>query len=556
MSLITVSDLTIGLRAIAGKSYPVVDGVSVAVPAGQSLGIAGESGSGKSTLLLAMMGLTKPGLAHFAGQATFAQEPMLGQSDEALNKVRGGQLALIPQNASTALTPSLRIGQQIDEALVLHDDLDAGARRQRVLELLSRVQLPEPEALSRRYPHQLSGGQLQRVAIAMALAGRPRALLLDEPTTGLDVTTQLGILDLLGALRREEGVALVCVSHDLGVIAYLCEHLVVMYAGRIVESGPTADILTSPRHPYARALLDSIPRLASGGLPLSIPGRPPAAAERGVGCDFAPRCKNARDECRSKVPTLAEIGSERQVACFFPVGETVSSAEKGEVRAVATASPVLSLDNVSVNYRRKRFFDVFQAPPPATVRNVSLSLGEGEVLGLVGESGSGKSTLLRVIAGLWPLAGGRIDRPGASTGTPNQESRRAVQLIFQNPDASLNPRHTIEEIIAQPLRLYFGLGRDEIRATAERLLSDVNLDPRYVSRYPGQLSGGERQRIAIARAFAARPKVLLCDEITSALDVSVQASVLRLIRDLGIARGVASLLVSHDLAAVRALSHR
>jgi peptide/nickel transport system ATP-binding protein len=556
MSLIDVTSLTIGIGVPDGRSFPVVDAVDLSVDEGESLGIAGESGSGKSTLLLAMMGLVKTGLRHLKGQSSFDGMPMLGRGDEDLNDIRGGRLALIPQNAGTALTPSMRIGRQIDESLRLHGSLSADARNRRIVDLLARVQLPDPANLARRYPHQLSGGQLQRVAIAMALAGEPKALLLDEPTTGLDVTTQLGLLELLTDLRRSEGVALICVSHDLGVIAHLCHRLAVMYAGSIVETGGAAEILAAPRHPYSRALIASIPRIADGVLPQSIPGRPPAAADRTKGCNFAPRCAAARDACLVNAPALQPIAKGHQVACFFPTAGPLSQHDAVAMGSGAAGRPVLRLVDVSVSYQRLGLLGRFSGPPRPTVNKVSLSVGHGEVLGLVGESGSGKSTVLRAIAGLWPISGGEIVKPGNRGAGRSPEGRRAVQLIFQNPDASLNPRHTIEEIIAQPLRLYFDMKPAEIRDTARRLLTEVNLDPRYLARYPGQLSGGERQRVAIARAFAARPEVLLCDEITSALDVSVQASVLRLIRDLGTAHGVATLLVSHDLAAVRALSHR
>ena len=290
---------------------------------GESLGIAGESGSGKSTLLLAMMGLVKTGLHHLKGQSRFDGLPMLGRSDEDLNGIRGGRLALIPQNAGTALTPSMRIGRQIEESLRLHGNLTAEARNRRIVDLLARVQLPDPVELAQRYPHQLSGGQLQRVAIAMALAGEPKALLLDEPTTGLDVTTQLGILDLLADLRRSEGVALICVSHDLGVIAHLCHRLAVMYAGSIVESGETAEILAAPRHPYARALIASIPRIADGLLPQSIPGRPPAAADRAGAATSrraaSPRARPAvpvpRPCSRSPRATRSPASSRLQARC-------------------------------------------------------------------------------------------------------------------------------------------------------------------------------------------------------------------------------------------------
>lgn len=562
MPLIAVDRLMVGFGSPRGSMIPVVREVSLSVAAGEALGIAGESGSGKSTLLLAMMGIVKPGLVHAGGHVTFDEQQMLGMSDRALESIRGGRLALIPQNAGSALTPSLKIGQQIDEVLSLHTPLSAAERSARIVQLLGRVRLPDPASLVRRYPHQFSGGQVQRVAIAMALAGDPVALLLDEPTTGLDVTTQLGILELLDDLRRDAGVALICVSHDLGVLARLCDRIAVMYAGAVVEEGPAEAVLRQPQHPYTSALLGSIPRLAAANLPQSIPGRPPAPQDMPPGCAFAPRCAAVRAACGASVPPLAETIGGRRVACFFPGSAGSVPQADAPLHAIEAAESVLNLNELSVSYRKSGATTWFpwQRTPKPTVNRITLELGKGEVLGLVGESGSGKSTILKAISGLWPKSGGAIGlvpgRNDAAAGTSSLEARRIVQLVFQNPDASLNPRHTIREILAQPLRLYFRMSSDDIGRRAAELLRDVRLDDGYLDRYPGQLSGGERQRVAIARAFAAKPDILLCDEVTSALDVSVQASVMKLIRDLGAERGVATILVSHDLAVVQALSHR
>jgi len=562
--LLEVSDLSIAMSLAKGPA-PIVSRVSLSLAKGETLGIAGESGCGKSTLLLAMMGIVKPGLVHAGGYCRFDGIDLLDREDSALSDIRGGRMALVPQNAGTALTPTSRIGAQIDEALRLHTKLNATGRGKRVVELLRRVRLPTPEALVRRYPHELSGGQLQRVAIAMALAGEPELLLLDEPTTGLDVTTQLGILDLLAELRDQSGMAMVCVSHDLGVIARLSARMIIMYGGDIVEDVATAALLAEPAHPYARALLRSIPRLDNSAIPESIPGRPPGPGHSLPGCRYAPRCSEAKPDCLDSVPQLREVEGEWRVACFHPQsGALALAAGDGEgPPQIAGNTALIDLDSVSVTYRRPGFFD-WLVPPrhaPMTVEGVTLELRKGEVLGLVGESGSGKSTILKAIAGLWPVARGRIEFEdeidlGVPVDARSRGTLRAIQLVFQNPDASLNPRQTIVDILAQPLRLYFKSSGADIRSRAAALLRDVRLDESYLNRYPGQLSGGERQRVAIARAFAAEPDVILCDEVTSALDVSVQASVLRLLRELSSKRHVACILVSHDLAVVQALAHR
>jgi peptide/nickel transport system ATP-binding protein len=554
MTLLTIDGLSIAAAAHGPGAPPVIDGISLEIAEGESLGIAGESGSGKSTLLLAMMGLMQEGLHRSCGKASFDGISLLERDDRELTALRGGKLAMVPQNAGTALTPSLRIGQHIDEALRLHTGLAAAERARRTVDLLRQVRLPDPEALVKRFPHQLSGGQLQRVAIAMALAGEPRALLLDEPTSGLDVTTQQRIIELLGEIRGQRAMAAVCVSHDLGVLAQLCGKLAVMYAGRIVEFGDTGQVLSEPRHPYVKALVAAVPRLSGTALPRPIGGAAPGLYERRVGCSFRPRCARAGSGCAENRPPLKALQPGHFVACHYPedAAQAETRSPKPMVARPAAEVPVLQLETVTVSYRRQSWLAPRPQQRPA-VKELSLTLMQGEILALVGESGSGKSTVLRAIAGLWPLAGGAITCSAA----PNEREKcRAVQLIFQNPDSSLNPRHRVEEIIAQPLRLYYGMGREEIRAAALRHLASVELDHRYLTRYPAQLSGGERQRVAIARALAAKPSILLCDEITSALDVSVQAAILHLIRDLSRSQGVAVLFVTHNIAAAAALADR
>jgi peptide/nickel transport system ATP-binding protein len=556
--LLRVEVLTIGVEGAGG--HAIVDEVSLTVAPGATLGIAGESGCGKSTLLLAMMGVVRGGLRRMAGSATFDGVSLFEAGARKLERIRGGRLALVPQNAGLALTPTLRVGDQIDEALLLHTKLDARRRRGRVVELLDAVHLPMPARLGARYPHELSGGQLQRVAIAMALAAEPALLLLDEPTTGLDVTTQVGILDLLAELRERSGIAMVCVSHDLGCIARLADRMVVMYAGQVIEAAPTAELLRGPAHPYARGLVASIPRLAVGAIPAAIPGRPPAPGEAPAGCRFAPRCPDAQAVCREEPALQGHQAAGRLVACHFPVAaDLVPPMPTPRDSGVEDGPPLLAIDALEVTYERP---GLFRRPGASrAVDGVSLTLRPGEILGLVGESGSGKSTILRCVAGLWPALAGAM-RYGASqplagpAASRDRSVLRAIQLVFQNPDASLNPRQTVREILSQPLRLYFGLGRREMAARLGDLLRDVRLDDSYLDRYPAQLSGGERQRVAIARAYAAEPDIVLLDEVTSALDVSVQASILQLIRDLSATRGTACVLVSHDLAVVQALADR
>jgi peptide/nickel transport system ATP-binding protein len=560
-ALLEVENLSIGTAGRNGAL--IVDDVSFSLAPGATLGIAGESGCGKSTLLLALMGVARAGLVHRGGACRFDGLSLFESNEQQLERIRGGKLALIPQNAGLALTPTMRIGEQIDEALQLHSDLAGAPRRERIVELLDAVHLPTPAALVTRYPHELSGGQLQRVAIAMALAAEPNLLLLDEPTTGLDVTTQLGILDLLGELRARMGVAMVCVSHDLGVIARLSDRMMVMYAGQAIEMAPAGELLRTPAHPYARGLIASIPRLTIGAIPASIPGRPPAPGEAPPGCRFAPRCPKVQPVCRRDMPLLRERATGASVACHFPdAGPLALPASAGErSRLDAAAAPLLSIDALEVTYERAGLFGGHRADTMRAVDDVSLVLRPGEILGLVGESGSGKSTILRCVAGLWPILGGRIvfgadrslDRPAAKR---DRAVLRAIQLVFQNPDASLNPRQTVRQILAQPLLLYFDLDRRQLAERTSASLRDVRLDDSYLDRYPAQLSGGERQRVAIARAYAAEPDILLLDEVTSALDVSVQASILQLIRELSRTRGTACILVSHDLAVVQALADR
>ena len=570
--LVEVSALSVGFTTRTGKPLAILRDVSLAVRRGETIGVVGESGSGKSTLALAMMGYLKPGLEVQGGRTAFRDRDTFALTVRELEAIRGGDIALIPQNAGQSLTPTMRVGAQIEEALRLHTRLAGPECRRRAIELLRRVRLPDPERLLSRYPHELSGGQQQRVAVAMALAGEPNVLLLDEPTTGLDVTTQAHVLALLRDIARTAGTAMVYVSHDLGAIAQVCDRVAVMYAGQIVLEGDTRRVLRAPAHPYARGLLASVPRLDRPELPQAMAGRPPAPGGVGAGCAFAERCPIAVASCRTEMPPARRLPAGEIVRCHraemlgIDAADRASQApppvrRKGERHAADT--PLLAIRGLTISYARGGVLDQLIGRAPGevpTVADVAFSVRRGETVGLVGESGNGKSTILKAIAGLVAPRDGRMALEGTefegSVARRAAAQLRRIQLVFQNPDASLNPRHTIGEILAQPLRLYHRLDAGECRARSIALLDRVRLGAHYLDRLPGQLSGGEKQRVAIARAFAAEPEVVLCDEVTSALDVSVQAAVLELLDELRRERQVGYLFVSHDLAVVRAIADR
>ena len=568
-SLVEIDDLTIGYHTKSGTLVHVLRNVFLSIRAGETVGLVGESGCGKSTLGQAMMGFLRSGSQLLGGSVHFSELDLFDLTSRQLENIRGNQIAIIPQNAGDSLTPTLRVGNQIVEAIELHTELSGGEANDRMIALLGQVRLPQPEVMAKRYPHELSGGQQQRVVVAMALAAEPDMLVLDEPTTGLDVTTQAHVLELLRDIVSEMGTAMMYISHDMGVIARVSDRVALMYAGEIVEDATAAEMFRSPAHPYARGLLESIPRLSISGIAKSMPGQPPLPGTL-PGCSFAPRCPFATDICVSEPPSLAAIPEKQHlVSCHHweKVLDTDSDKELREVfhafERPAQEELAIELVDVEISYHRPGLVDrVRRTPhPPATVSDVTLKVRRGETLALVGESGSGKTTIVRTIAGLLPAKGGHIrfedfDLTADVDDRPKELSQQ-IQLIFQNPDASLNPRHSVAEIIDQPLKLYFPkMTRDERRARQVELLNRVRLNEAYRLRYPAQLSGGEKQRVAIARAFAADPEVVLCDEVTSALDVSVQAAVLDLLADLQRERNTTYIFITHDLAIVRAFADR
>jgi len=568
-SLVIIDNLTIGYYKQGGDLVHVLKDVSLKIKPGETLGLVGESGCGKSTLGQAMMGYLRSGSQVLGGSVHFSDLDMFGLTTRQLEPIRGNKIALIPQNAGEALTPTMRVGKQIIEALELKTDISGEVAKNRMVELLGQVRLPHPEVMAERYPHELSGGQQQRVVVAMALAGEPEMLVLDEPTTGLDVTTQAHLLELMRDIVSELGTAMMYISHDLGVIARVSDRVALMYAGEIVEDAPVAEIFKAPAHPYARGLIESIPRLELAGIPNSMPGQPPIPGSL-PGCSFAPRCSFATDICSNEPPKLNAIHQTPHLVSCHHWKKVVSKDFSQElmdafqtIEHKALNEPAIELSDVDITYYRPGLMDRLQRKPepPTTVSDVTLTVRRGETLALVGESGSGKSTIVRAISGLLPAKSGviRFEDCDLTVSVDNRpmDLCRHVQLIFQNPDASLNPRHTVAEIIDQPLKLYFPkMTRDERRARQIELLERVRLDGRYRLRYPGQMSGGEKQRVAIARAFAANPDLVLCDEVTSALDVSVQAAVLDLLVDLQQERNTTYIFIAHDLAVVRAIADR
>lgn len=562
-ALLAVEDLTIRYGRGEG-ALRAVRGVSFHIAPSEAYGLIGESGSGKSSIAFAVVNHLRGGVAE-AGRILLRGRDLLRLSRADLGRVRGRQVAMVYQEPQSALNPSIPVGEQIAEAVRRHRGATRREAALRAEELLGRVHLPEPRDIARRYPHQLSGGQQQRVVIAMAVACEPELLIMDEPTTGLDVTTEAVILDLVAELREEFGVAILFISHNLGVVARVCDRVGVLYAGEKMEEGTTAEILRHPRNPYTRGLLNAIPTRAGRGQRLAaLPGGLPDLSQPIVGCVFAPRCSLVRDACRAEAPALAPVGPAHLSRCHFP-GEALPPATEQAHEAFAGhhdgKQALLAVADLRKYFRQRRSLWPFgRQRRLAAVDGVSLAIAEGETLAVVGESGSGKSTLAKCVIGLVAPSGGQVMLDGEPLSrlvkARSRAALRQMQVVFQNPEASLNPSRTVEEILARPLRLYGLRGAERIRQRVVALLQMVKLDARFAQRYPRELSGGEKQRVCIARAFAAEPRLVVCDEPTSALDISVQAALLNELVDLQRRRGTAYLFISHDLGVVRYISDR
>jgi peptide/nickel transport system ATP-binding protein len=546
---LVVQDLGVDLT---GKDVDVVDDIDLVLEPGEVVGLVGESGSGKTTVGTSLLNYSRAGAFISSGTVLLEGRDVLGMTWQEVRKIRGEEIAYVPQDPASALNPAIRIGKQIVELLQLRNIGTAETRLQGARDGLAEVGLPSDDEFLSRYAHQLSGGQVQRVALAMAFLPKPKVLVLDEPTTGLDVTTQAMVLETMAELCRTHGVSALYVTHDLAVVANIADRVAVMYAGQIVELGPREAMFKNPSHPYTRALLDSIPHLSQARALTGIPGRTPAPGARPSGCRFHDRCAFVVDACKQSVPELRPVATDHDVRCIRAEEIGTWDISRGTVPDADPDKPrevILSVDHLSVFYGSKQ-----------VVYDVSFDLAKAEVVALVGESGSGKTTISRSVGGLHKDWTGTItfdgDELSKSARQRDAVNRKRLQYIFQNPYLSLNPRLTIEQIVKRPMEL-FGIAKGkEATDRVVDLLDQVALGPRMLKFQASRLSGGERQRVAIARALAAEPDVLICDEITSALDVSVQGSIVALLEGLRQQRGISMLFVTHNLALVRSIAAR
>ncbi|MEU6284442.1 ABC transporter ATP-binding protein [Streptomyces sp. NPDC047028] len=556
-----------------------VEDVSFRVDAGETLAIVGESGSGKSVTAMSLMGMVRrPGRVE-SGQVLYHGRDLTSLDEAAMRQVRGAGIGMVFQDPMSSLNPVMRIRDQLVEGMLAHGKFTGAQATARARDLMAMVGIPDPDARLADYPHAFSGGMRQRVVIAMAIANEPDVLIADEPTTALDVTVQAQVLDLLASLNRELGTAIVLITHNLGVVARICDRAAVMYGGRIVEQGPVDALFAEPRHPYTRDLLAATPRLrARRDIPLvPIPGRPPDLLLPSPGCAFADRCAHADDICATQRPPRSS-GQDRTWDCWRSTGgrlvprDGVDGDGDGGHAPAAERHPVpartdgdgdshggevlLSLAGVGKTFpgRTRR------SPAVGALDGIDLRLRRGETVGLVGESGCGKSTLGKVVLGIERPTAGTLryaDRDESRAGRAELRTlRRKVQIVFQDPYSSLNPRMTVGQALAEPLRLHHRADASGLDAAVAELLDLVGLDPSVAERYPHEFSGGQRQRVVIARALAVGPELIVCDEAVSALDVSLQAQVVNLLADLQRRLGLTYLFIGHDLATVRHLSDR
>ncbi|MEU0544791.1 ABC transporter ATP-binding protein [Nocardia sp. NPDC005978] len=565
--LLEVSDLRVSFPGEEGR-IEAVRGVDYTLGDGEVLAIVGESGSGKSVSSLAVMGLL-PEQARVQGSIRLRGRELLGLGDKQLSELRGSKISMVFQDPLSALTPVYRVGEQIAEALLAHGKFGKAEAAEKAIELLRLVGIPDPETRARAFPHEFSGGMRQRVVIAMAIANDPELIICDEPTTALDVTVQAQILNLLRKARDITGAGVIMITHDMGIAATLADRVAVMYAGRIVETAPVAELFSTPRMPYTVGLLGSIPRIDGPPRTPLIPivGSPPAMHALPPGCSFAPRCPVSIDECLVAEPPLRDTAPGHRAACIRTAevdSAALFTAYRHEISAPEQVTETDSHVVLRVSELRKTFpitsGVIFRRRKGEVhaVDGIDFELRAGRTLALVGESGSGKSTTLTQIMDLVRPESGGIEILGHDVAqldrTQRRDIRRRMQIVFQDPSASLDPRLPISDAIAEPLRID-GRSRAEIRQRVPELMKQVGLRPEQADRYPADFSGGQKQRINIARALALEPEILVLDEPVSSLDVSIQAGVLNLLRDLQIERGLSYLFVSHDLSVVRNLAH-
>jgi peptide/nickel transport system ATP-binding protein len=564
--LLDVRDLRIAYTTRAGEAV-VVPGVSFGLKAGEALGLVGESGCGKSTVALSIVRYLGRAGRITGGSIRFEGRELTTLDEAGLRAIRGRRIAMVYQDPMASLNPVMTVGRQLMEAPMAHEGLSASAARVRALAMLAEVKLADPDAVMDRYPHQLSGGQQQRIVIAMALITGPALLIMDEPTTGLDVTVEAAVLDLVRELRSRHRSAILFISHNLGSVVRVCDRVAVMYRGELVEDGSVRRIFTNPRHPYTRGLLDCLPTLGSDKrqAPLvPIAGQVESALARPPGCGFAGRCAHVEiGRCTSRpIPSAAVRGEpDHHVACVradeLPPWTRRSGADVAH-EASAPGEPQVVVHHLTKIYEPRRRLRGSRAPVRA-VSDVDLVAARGRTLAIVGESGCGKSTIAKVLSGLEVATAGGVTLDGVEVGALAVDARspalkRKLQMVFQNPDSTLNPSHTVGYAIGRALRRLQGRAPGDLTGGVARLLEVVKLSPAIASRKPRHLSGGEKQRAAIARALAGDPEVIVADEPVSALDVSVQAAIVNLLTEIQAARGATLIFISHDLAVVRYLA--
>ena len=565
--ILDVENLAISYETRYGD-VPAVRDVSFDIMRGEAHGIVGESGCGKSTIAFGVVSFLGRNGKIVDGHILFQGRDLVGRSEEELRKIRGDRIAMVYQDPMQALNPSMRLGDQMAEVLTVHRGMKKRDAEEKCVQMLERVYMPDPANVMRRYPHQISGGQQQRVVIAMALLNDPALLIMDEPTTALDVTVEAAVLDLIADLQRDFDTAIMYISHNLGVVARVSSKVGVMYAGEIVERATVEEVYLKPYHPYTQGLMRCVPRLGMdkrSSYLYPIRGRVPSPANLPPGCVFEPRCDYAREECRRKKPVLRQIEPGHWTRCHFaeeivqmewqPPEELMADISAPAQR-VETDESILKVEHARTYYRvpSKKLIGGGKQYVKA-VDDVSLEVKKGTTMGIVGESGCGKSTLVKTVIGMEKPTGGEFEFMSLDISMPVSKRDLALiqelQMVFQNPDSTLNPSFNIGHQIGRPLRRFKTVPRDQVRTEVIRLLDMMKLGERYYNRLPRQLSGGEKQRVGIARAIAGRPEMMLCDEPVSALDVSVQAAVLNLLMEIQAELGTTMIFIAHDLSVVR-----
>ncbi len=579
--ILDVQNLAVAYK-VRGGEIEAVQNVSFTLDRGQSFGLVGESGCGKSTVAWSLVNFLGRNGYVKRGSIKFMGEELTGRSPEELRRLRGNNITMVFQDPMRALNPSMNLGDQLKEVLTVHKGASDQEATQRSLEMLERVHMPDAANVMRRFPHQISGGQQQRVVIAMALLNNPALLIMDEPTTALDVTVEAAVLDLIAELRDEFDTAILYISHNLGVVSRVCKRIGVMYAGEMVEQATMREIFKNPRHPYTQGLIRCVPKLGAdkaSSVLYPIPGRVPPPDQRPSGCVFAPRCNYVEQTCWDERPTLRELPASYNhspqvhgVACHFSEEIDASAwTPPQEILDLTPAAPatngqhatILDVDGLKKYYEARggSLRETLGLEKPKQVKavdDVTFNVPRGMTLGIVGESGCGKSTLVKTIIGLENATGGRADFMGfdvtADLSERDGDLIEELQMVFQNPDSTMNPSYTVGQQIARPLRRFNKAKRSEERERVIELLQAVRLGENYFDRLPRQLSGGEKQRVGIARALASRPDLVLCDEPVSALDVSVQAAVLNLLLEIQQKYNTTLLFIAHDLSVVRFFS--